>query len=72
VSDSQSYRERGTVFSCEKDEAKTSVFRLFGYIMSDVERLRKPMQIITDFLLQSMKITKNPDIMNQPKLRVVK
>jgi hypothetical protein len=33
ASDSQSYRERGTVFSCEKDEAKTSVFRLFGYIM---------------------------------------
>jgi hypothetical protein len=31
ASDSQSYRERGTVFSCKKDEAKTSVFRLFGY-----------------------------------------
>lgn len=43
-----------------------------GYIMSDVERLRKPMQMITDFLLNCMKITKNPDIMNRPKLRVVK
>ncbi len=32
MSDSQSYRERGMVLSCEKDEAKTSVFRWFGYI----------------------------------------
>ncbi len=32
ASDSQPYRERGTVFSCEKDEAKNSIFRLFGYM----------------------------------------
>jgi hypothetical protein len=36
ASDSQSYRERGAMFFCEKDEAKASVFRLFGYISFDV------------------------------------
>ncbi len=28
-----------------------------GYIMLDVERLRKPMQLITDFLIENMACT---------------
>lgn len=27
-----------------------------GYIMLDVERLRKPMEIITDYILRQMKV----------------
>lgn len=33
-----------------------------GYIISDVERLRKPMQFITDNLLKLMKIEKNSEL----------
>jgi hypothetical protein len=33
-----------------------------GYIITDVERLRQPMQTITHFLLGAMKMSVNPDI----------
>ena len=33
-----------------------------GYIVADVERLRKPMQIITDYLLRCMKVTATAEI----------
>lgn len=35
-----------------------------GYIMTDVERLRKPMQQITDYLLKCMGVKKSADILN--------
>jgi len=38
-----------------------------GYIMTDVERLRKPMQKITDFILKSMGIKKSADIVKAQK-----
>ena len=37
-----------------------------GYIMTDVERLRKPMQQITDYLLKCMSICKKTDIISFP------
>lgn len=33
-----------------------------GYIVADVERLRKPMQLIADFLLKSMGVKKSSEI----------
>ena len=33
-----------------------------GYIIADVERLRKPMQLITDYILQCMGVVKSADI----------
>ncbi len=34
-----------------------------GYIIADVERLRKPMQLITDYFLKCMGIIKSADIL---------
>lgn len=31
-----------------------------GYIVADAERLRKPMQLITDFILKSMGVESTP------------
>ncbi len=33
-----------------------------GYIIADVERLRKPMQRITDYILKYMDVKKSADI----------
>ncbi len=33
-----------------------------GYIIVDVERLRKPMQLVTDFILKSMGVVKSAEI----------
>lgn len=33
-----------------------------GYIVADVERLRKPMQLITDYILKCMDITKSAEM----------
>lgn len=38
-----------------------------GYIITDVERLRKPMQQITDYLLKCMGVEKSADIMDMSK-----
>lgn len=38
-----------------------------GYIMTDVERLRKPMQQITDFILKAMNVKKSSDIIQFKK-----
>ncbi|MGQ3888609.1 tyrosine-type recombinase/integrase [Legionella sp. CNM-1927-20] len=39
-----------------------------GYIIADVERLRKPMQLITDYILKCMGVVKSADIIAlQPK-----
>lgn len=38
-----------------------------GYIMTDAERLRKPMQQITDFLLKSMGAKKSSNIIELPR-----
>ena len=35
-----------------------------GYLVIDVERLRKPMQQITSYLLKSMKMTESPEIVS--------
>ena len=40
-----------------------------GYIVSDVERLRKPMQSITDHLLRMMNVNENNGIMPQPEIK---
>lgn len=37
-----------------------------GYIIADVERLRKPMQLITDFILKSMGVTSTTVTAIQP------
>ena len=39
-----------------------------GYIMTDAERLRKPMQLITDFLLKSMGAKKSSEIIEIPRI----
>lgn len=39
-----------------------------GYIITDVERLRKPMQQITDYLLKCMGVEKSADIVDMAKL----
>ncbi len=33
-----------------------------GYIIVDVERLRKPMQLVTDFILKSMGVVKSAEV----------
>ena len=39
-----------------------------GYIIVDVERLRKPMQLITDYILKCMGIIKSAEIISiQPE-----
>ncbi|MDP3559400.1 MAG: integrase family protein [Legionellaceae bacterium] len=45
-----------------------------GYIVADVERLRKPMQLITDYILKCMGIAKSADIITiQPtKMELLK
>jgi hypothetical protein len=35
-----------------------------GYIIADVERLRKPMQEITDYLLKCMEVKKSAAVSN--------
>lgn len=35
-----------------------------GYIIVDVERLRKPMQLITDYILKCMEVIESADIIN--------
>lgn len=37
-----------------------------GYIMTDVERLRKSMQLINDFMLKAMGAKKSPEIIKLP------
>jgi integrase len=39
-----------------------------GYIMTDVERLRKPMQLITNFLLKAIGEKKSSDIIELPRI----
>ena len=34
-----------------------------GYIIVDVERLRKPMQLITDYILKCMGVVKSAEIL---------
>lgn len=43
-----------------------------GYIVTDVERLRKPMQQITDYLLKCMKITQTQIYQIKPELHEVR
>ena len=45
-----------------------------GYIVADVERLRKPMQLITDYILKCMGVVKSADIITiQPtKMELLK
>ncbi|HSW69775.1 MAG TPA: integrase family protein [Gammaproteobacteria bacterium] len=40
-----------------------------GYIITDVERLRKPMQQITDYLLKCMGVIKSADVMSIEQLK---
>lgn len=40
-----------------------------GYIISDVERLRKPMQQITDYLLRCMGVQKSAEIINMQQIK---
>lgn len=40
-----------------------------GYIVTDVERLRKPMQQITDYLLKCMGIAKSTDVITIEQLK---
>jgi len=42
-----------------------------GYIMTDTERIRKPMQQITDFLLKAMGVKKSSDIVQLPSIKVI-
>lgn len=42
-----------------------------GYIMTDTERLRKPMQQITDFLLKAMSVKKSSDIIQLPLTNII-
>lgn len=35
-----------------------------GYIIADVERLRKPMQLITDYILKCMGLRNSPEVIN--------
>ncbi|EHL30754.1 hypothetical protein LDG_7240 [Legionella drancourtii LLAP12] len=35
-----------------------------GYIIVDVERLRKPMQLITDYILKCMEVIESADVIN--------
>lgn len=35
-----------------------------GYIVMDVERLRKPMQLITDYLLKCMEVKHSTEVVN--------
>jgi integrase len=39
-----------------------------GYIITDVERLRKPMQLITEYFLKCMNITQSSKLLKQPSL----
>lgn len=40
-----------------------------GYIINDVERLRKPMQLITEYFLKCMGVVKSADIINTQSLQ---
>lgn len=35
-----------------------------GYIVADVERLRKPMQLITDYILKCMGLRNSAEVIN--------
>lgn len=35
-----------------------------GYIIVDVERLRKPMQLITDYILKCMEMIESAEVIN--------
>ena len=37
-----------------------------GYIVTDVERLRKPMQLITDYILECMGVIKSEEVVAIP------
>ncbi len=39
-----------------------------GYIVADVERLRKPMQLITDYILKCMKLRDSAEVINIPAM----
>ncbi|HEG4427483.1 TPA: integrase [Legionella pneumophila] len=40
-----------------------------GYIIVDVERLRKPMQLITDYILKCMGIVKSAEILSLEQIK---
>lgn len=41
-----------------------------GYIVMDVERLRVPMQMTTDYLLKSAGVKKSAKVVNMPKQQI--
>lgn len=40
-----------------------------GYIIVDVERLRKPMQLITDYILKCMGVVKSAEILTLEQIK---